>query len=123
MEDFKTLAATATKDLNKLLNTKSVKEYDSVLAAAKPNFDAVDAKFDEIAYSSSSMRKEITPVQTEYAKLWMKVRNHKSTLAMDPQPPQGGRKRKMTRRYCRKTKCRKMGFTQKASCRPWKNCY
>lgn len=31
--------------------------------------------------------------------------------------------RKMTRRYCKKTSCRKMGFTQKASCRPWKNCY
>jgi hypothetical protein len=31
--------------------------------------------------------------------------------------------RKMTRRYCKKTPCSKMGFTQKASCRPWKNCY
>lgn len=39
------------------------------------------------------------------------------------QPKSGGRKRKMTRRYCKKTPCRKMGFTQKASCRPYKNCY
>lgn len=31
--------------------------------------------------------------------------------------------RKMTRKYCKKTPCKKMGFTQKASCRPWKNCY
>jgi hypothetical protein len=31
--------------------------------------------------------------------------------------------RKMTRKYCKKTPCRKMGFTQRASCRPWKNCY
>jgi hypothetical protein len=42
-------------------------------------------------------------------------------------PAAGGKRwkmpRKMTRRYCRKTACRKMGFTQKASCRPWKNCY
>ena len=30
--------------------------------------------------------------------------------------------RKMTRTYCKKTPCRKMGFTQRASCRPWKNC-
>jgi hypothetical protein len=46
---------------------------------------------------------------------------------------EGGRKRrktrrykmprKMTRKYCKKTPCRKMGFTQRASCRPWKNCY
>jgi len=35
----------------------------------------------------------------------------------------GGKRRKMTRRYCKKTSCRKMGFTQKASCRPYKNCY
>jgi hypothetical protein len=42
-------------------------------------------------------------------------------------PAAGGKRwkmpRKMTRRYCKKTSCRKMGFTQKASCRPWKNCY
>lgn len=42
-------------------------------------------------------------------------------------PKSGGRKwkmpRKMTRRYCRKTPCRRMGFTQRASCRPYKNCY
>jgi hypothetical protein len=31
--------------------------------------------------------------------------------------------RRMTRRYCKKTPCRKMGFSQKASCRPYKNCY
>jgi hypothetical protein len=31
--------------------------------------------------------------------------------------------RKMSKAYCKKTACRKMGFTQRASCRPWKNCY
>ena len=31
--------------------------------------------------------------------------------------------RKMSRAYCKKTPCRKMGFSQKASCRPYKNCY
>jgi hypothetical protein len=49
----------------------------------------------------------------------------------DPLPLEGGRrktrrfkkKRLMTRKYCKKTPCKKMGFTQKASCRPWKNCY
>ena len=39
----------------------------------------------------------------------------------------GGRKtrrrRLMSRKYCKKTSCRRMGFTQKASCRPYKNCY
>jgi hypothetical protein len=35
----------------------------------------------------------------------------------------GGKRRKMTRKYCKKTTCRKMGFSQKASCRPYKNCF
>jgi hypothetical protein len=33
------------------------------------------------------------------------------------------RRRLMSRKYCKTTPCRKMGFTQKASCRPTKNCY
>ena len=31
--------------------------------------------------------------------------------------------RKFTRKQCKKFTCKKMGFTQKASCRPYKNCY
>ena len=33
------------------------------------------------------------------------------------------KKRLMSKKYCKKTPCKKMGFTQKASCRPYKNCY
>jgi SAM-dependent methyltransferase len=40
----------------------------------------------------------------------------------------GGRKtyrmpRKYSKSYCRKTTCKKMGFTQRSSCRPYKNCF
>lgn len=31
--------------------------------------------------------------------------------------------RRMSPSYCKKTPCKKMGFSQKASCRPYKNCY
>ena len=31
--------------------------------------------------------------------------------------------RRMSKLYCKHTTCRKMGFSQKASCRPYKNCY
>ena len=31
--------------------------------------------------------------------------------------------RKMSRKYCKQTPCRKMGFTQRSSCRPYKNCF
>jgi len=32
------------------------------------------------------------------------------------------KKRLMSRKYCKKTACRKMGFTQRSSCRPYKKC-
>lgn len=31
--------------------------------------------------------------------------------------------RKYSKSYCTSTPCGEMGFTQKASCRPYKNCY
>lgn len=31
--------------------------------------------------------------------------------------------RKYSKSYCIKTPCKKMGFSQKASCRYYKNCY
>lgn len=31
--------------------------------------------------------------------------------------------RKYSRKYCKKTACKKMGFTQRSSCRPYKNCF
>lgn len=31
--------------------------------------------------------------------------------------------RKMSKKYCKNTPCKNMGFSQKASCRPYKNCY
>jgi len=31
--------------------------------------------------------------------------------------------RKYSKSYCKSTACSEMGFTQKASCRPYKNCY
>lgn len=31
--------------------------------------------------------------------------------------------RRFSRAYCKKRPCKRMGFTEKASCRPYKNCY
>ena len=31
--------------------------------------------------------------------------------------------RKYSRKYCKKTPCKRMGFTQRSSCRPYKNCF
>ena len=53
-----------------------------------------------------------------------------SRVSAEGQSSRGGRtrrrfkkKRLMSHKYCKKTPCRHMGFTQKASCRPYKNCY
>ena len=31
--------------------------------------------------------------------------------------------RKWSKSYCKRLSCKKMGFSQKSSCRPYKNCY
>jgi hypothetical protein len=31
--------------------------------------------------------------------------------------------RRFTRKYCMKKVCKRMGFTERASCRAYKNCY
>lgn len=31
--------------------------------------------------------------------------------------------RKWSKVYCKKTSCKRMGFSQRSSCRPYKNCY
>jgi hypothetical protein len=51
----------------------------------------------------------------------------RNIAAMLGLPKKGGSRRKprrlMSKKYCKRTPCRNMGFTQKASCRPTKNCY
>ena len=31
--------------------------------------------------------------------------------------------RRFSKKHCMRKTCKKMGFTEKASCRPYKNCY
>lgn len=31
--------------------------------------------------------------------------------------------RRFSKTYCKKRPCKRMGFTERASCRPYKNCY
>ena len=51
--------------------------------------------------------------------------DYRKNLAQAAAPAAGGFKkpRKYSRKYCKKTPCRKMGFTQRSSCRPYKNCF
>jgi len=62
---------------------------------------------------------EGTSLNTDALQLKMNFKKIASEIINEN--PAGGRL--MTRKYCKKTPCKKMGFTQRASCRPWKNCY
>jgi len=42
---------------------------------------------------------------------------------MDEEQKKYKKKRKMSKSYCEKTPCKDMGFSQKASCKPYKDCY
>ena len=69
---------------------------------------------------------EITETDDRYSELKSKALKLKSEFEdlaskIVYENPSGGRL--MSRKYCKKTACKKMGFTQRASCRPWKNCY
>jgi hypothetical protein len=78
---------------------------------------------------------DITEQDDRYAKfkpeaLDLKKRFEKLASEIVTENPGGRRKtrrfkkkRLMSKAYCKKTPCRRMGFTQKASCRPYKNCY
>jgi hypothetical protein len=51
------------------------------------------------------------------------VTPNRPTRKNEPPPLKRKGGRHMTRKYCKRTSCKKMGFSQKASCRSYKNCY
>ena len=86
---------------------------------------------EEIAAAAAAAAKRrannpVSKVNTGYVPRPLTVTNPAPGDPMGTQSNRGGRKtrrRLMSRKYCKKTPCRRMGFTQKASCRPYKNCY
>ncbi len=126
MEEYEELVETARKQQSKLVKSKNLVEFKRLYQTAKPTFDAVEVKYKMLSGLpglTTEASDTLHAITKKYDDRWKKVREYRDALGKDPQPLEGGRKRKMTRRYCKKTPCRKMGFTQKASCRPWKNCY
>jgi hypothetical protein len=82
-----------------------------------------DAKKDSLTDDEHATALQVRDILVELVKI---------LESLSPPPPptnaNGGRRRKTarrkySRRYCKKTPCRRMGFTQRASCRPYKNCY
>ena len=107
--EFRRLVDTAMEDLDKMRAAKSVKEYEAIYTAAKPSFQALEAKYNELSGTplSKADLKTINVASTEYDNLWNKVRNHRKTLGEDPQPLEGGRKKSRRTRSSKKRSTRK----------------
>ena len=116
--------------LEKELNDKLKKSLDDLFGITD------DPKLKYVNYSA------VTPLETEESAKaviskhiptirdkWNKPGGPGERLAAKRFGTYGGKtrrfkkKRLMSKAYCKKTTCRRMGFTQKASCRPYKNCY
>ena len=66
----------------------------------------------KVSYKKKSLRNKVSHKKKSLRK---KIMSHKKMSQVG--------KGKMSREYCIKTPCKKMGFSQKASCRKYKNCY
>lgn len=127
MEEFKTFTDSVLEKVDRLKKTTTLLEFTQVLEEIAPSLREWAEKFEAFRTEETDMIKEATEIGETFDSRMKEALAHQSTLKVSSSPAAGGKRwkmpRKMTRRYCRKTSCRKMGFTQKASCRPWKNCY
>ena len=125
---FLELLAKVRKEAEDLKNTDNEKAFDTQLEKMKAsgNSAAMMAEFKSLREKNLSMDvlgklvAEFKSVQT----LLQAAYAHKQSLLASAPPAAGGFKmpRKYSRKYCKKTPCKKMGFTQRSSCRPYKKC-
>ena len=101
-----------------VLGDTSLDSSDSVGTALRnANFKSLYAEWDTLLRAQPERTDEIQSYADEVRDKLLDL------LLLREGGRNGGRRRKYTRRYCTKTPCRRMGFTQRASCRPYKNCY
>lgn len=122
-DEFKTYTDSVLNEVARLKKTSTVLEFTQVLAEIAPKLREWKDLFESFRNADDETLEAITVIGTEYHTQLKNALAHQSGLKLQSPSAAGGKRRKMTRRYCKKTSCRKMGFTQKASCRPWKNCY
>lgn len=102
-----------------------MKTVHAVLADENPNESTLigmERILKNLPYIDGITEKNKTIVQGAHSQVYVKL-NPTASAAAAGGKRHRTRRRKMSRKYCKKTPCKKMGFTQKASCRPYKNCY
>jgi hypothetical protein len=107
LADLKTATATLYVDDRFRYDSELLRAWYNVFKAFKP---ANDEELDGTAEIVIKVMKDLETFRCSAAAAGGRRKTFK-------------KKRLMSKKYCKKTPCRRMGFTQKASCRPYKNCY
>ncbi len=127
VEAFETYTNDLLKEVDTLKETTTLMEFTTLLADLAPKLKDWFERFESFSGSDAETLTRVSEIGERYQTRLKEALAYQTNLKTAASPAAGGKRwkmpRKMTRRYCKKTSCRKMGFTQKASCRPWKNCY
>lgn len=124
---FNRLTIAMVRPMTELLRVSDPKEFDRQFAEIEPKLVEWKAAFGAIDSTSAPALEAVERILGVFMPLLKAVNEHSKSIGatkgqkMSVAPAAGGRR--YSRKYCKKTPCRKMGFTQKASCRPYKNCY
>lgn len=123
IENFQMLTETQLKpEIRNLMSATSKSEFErrigdmrdgNVMSEWRAMFDSFRDPHDPANQNAAA------DIAQEVNALLRRALAHKGTLRA------GGFRmpRKYSRKYCKKTPCKKMGFTQRSSCRPYKNCF
>lgn len=126
---FNRVSMSLARPLLELLTQTSPSEFDAKFTAIEPTlmewndaFGGIDKTNEAQVDATIRIVDILMPLLTsvgEKSRELGATKGQKIFVA----PAAGGKRRKMSRKYCKKTPCRKMGFTQRSSCRPYKNCF
>ena len=119
--------------LNQALKAENRAVFDENIVAAEAALLALEAAMQDpemvanpIPGVARARAELVERMKNYFTAMFQEAKARGATLPGPPTPPAAGGKRrasrKMSRKYCKKTTCKKMGFSQKASCRPYKNC-
>lgn len=124
---YNRLSMSLARPLIELLTQTTASEFDAKFSAIEPTlmewkdaFGAIDKTNDAQVDATIRITEILMPLLKSVGKRSRELGALKGQKLLVA-PAAGGRK--MSRKYCRKTTCRKMGFSQRSSCRPYKNCF
>jgi hypothetical protein len=100
--------------------TKHDSKRQKILKQEEMNVAHTMAKMEDIILSAAN-KETMLAARTMIGLAAVGHNNRNSNSNSNIQMSHGGRR--FSKTYCKKRLCRKMGFTERASCRPYKNCY